>query len=751
MIGKTLSHYRIAERLGAGGMGEVYRACDERLGRDVAIKVLRGDLASDPERLRRFEQEARAASALDHPNIITIHDISESDGIHYIVMQYVTGKTFREVVSEGPLPTEKLLGYATQIAEGLAKAHSAGIIHRDLKPENLMVTTDGYVKILDFGLAKLLPQPGADSEAATITKKGTVAGAVMGTVSYMSPEQTLGDPLDARTDVFSLGAVLYEMATGNRAFQGETSGKLFNEILNKTPPAPCSVNQELPREFDRIIGRALEKDSAKRYPSAKELLADLNTIRLDSTHPESEAQKSIVVLPFENISPDPEQEYFCDGMTEEIISDLSLVKALRVISRSSAMTFKGTKKKVREIADEVNVRYVLEGSVRKAGNNIRVTAQLIDASNDAHLWAQKYSGTLEDVFDIQEKVSRAIVESLEMVLAPAEERKIAARPLADVQAYDCYLRARAEIGRWSEPALDRAVEQLEMASRIVGENALLLAGLSYAYATYYYAAFRTDEETLQKAEDLARRAVQLDPGLAQGQFALGFVALIRGRWRAALRHLQQALSLNPDDTEAMLWFVVTVCYAGKIEAARPLVARLLEIDPLTPSGYAVSVLQHIYGGNFEAALEPARTAIRLDREGLVTRYCYFLACIYGHRVEEFEPLLVEWLREAPDHPYPQLLATFIAAERGEEVPISDAGRDLAQYDVVVAGHILAAIFSMLGKTEEALKWLERGAELGFINYPFLSHIDPRFENLRRDPLSKELFERIKYEWENFEV
>jgi non-specific serine/threonine protein kinase len=502
---------------------------------------------------------------------------------------------------------------------------------------------------------------------------------------------------------------------------------------------------------DLLVQKSLNKNPELRYLSAKEMLVELKAVQASPALLQSKPEKSIVVLPFENISPDPEQEYFCDGMTEEIISDLSLVKALRVIYRSSAMTFKGAKKKVREIADEANVRYVLEGSVRKVGNNIRVTAQLIDASNDAHLWAQKYNGTLEDVFDIQEKVSRAIVESLEMVLAPAEERKIAARPLNNVQAYDCYLRARAEIGRWSEPALDRAVEQLEMASKMVGDNALLLAGLSYAYATYYYAAFRTDEETLKKAEDFARRAVQLDPGSAQGQFAVGYVALVRGRWRTALRHLQQALSLNPDDTEAMLWFVVTACYAGKIEATRPFVARLLEIDPLTPRGYVASVVQHIYGGNFVAALEPARTAIRLDPEGLMARFGCFLACTYGQRVEEFEPLLVKWQKEAPEHAHPQLLAAFIAAERDEEVPISDAVRDLAQYDVVVAGHVLAATLSMLGKTEEALKWLERGAELGFINYPFLSHLDPRFENLRRDPRSKELFERIKYEWEHFEV
>lgn len=344
-------------------------------------------------------------------------------------MEYVDGATLRELLASGPLPNEKLLRYATQIAEGLGKAHQAGIVHRDLKPENLMITGDGHAKILDFGLAKLLPSlTPSDSHSPILTKEDTATGAVMGTASYMSPEQALGKSLDARTDVFSLGAVVFEMATGARPFQGETLAALFDEILHKKAPPPSRLNTGLLTSFDGIIQRALAKDPEKRYPSATEFLTDLHQMSPDATIRENAEKKSVLVLPFENVSPDPEQEYFCDGMTDEIISNLSNVQSLRVISRTSSMRFKGVDKNIKTIGEELNVQYILEGSVRKAGNDLRITAQLIDATNDAQLWAERYSGTLDDIFDVQEKVSQSIVDALEINLSPEEKQKIAERP-----------------------------------------------------------------------------------------------------------------------------------------------------------------------------------------------------------------------------------------------------------------------------------------------------------------------------------
>jgi serine/threonine protein kinase len=455
--GTRLGAYEITTLLGSGGMGQVYKAKDLKLARDVAIKVLREELASDPQRLRRFEQEARSASALNHPNIITIHDIrlrhtssglpaealskergqvGEETDIDFIVMEYVEGQTLREMLAEGQLATKNLLQLTTQIAEGLAKAHSAGIVHRDLKPENLMVTNDGYVKILDFGLAKLLPQPGADSEVATITKEGTVAGAVMGTACYMSPEQALGKPLDARTDVFSLGAVLYEMATGMRPFKGDTPAGLFNEILNKTPSLPSSLNPELPTELDGIIHKDLCKNPGERYPSAGDMLQELKTV---TEKPRVSSKRSIAVLPFDNMSADTEQEYFCDGMAEEIINALTRVENLRVIARTSAFAFKGKHEDVGEIGRRLGVDTLLEGSVRKAGKRLRITAQLIHVEDGSHLWSERYDRELEDVFAIQDEISLNIVDRLKVELVGGERAAISRRAAVDPEVYNLYL------------------------------------------------------------------------------------------------------------------------------------------------------------------------------------------------------------------------------------------------------------------------------------------------------------------------
>jgi serine/threonine-protein kinase len=397
VIGTRLGPYRITEPLGAGGMGEVYRARDERLGRDVAIKVLPKAVADDPERMARFEREARALAALSHPNILAIFDFGTDGGITYAVTELLEGETLRSRLERERLAWRKSVETAAAIADGLAAAHSKGIVHRDIKPDNIFITTDGRVKVLDFGLARVAESAHAAGGTTTLTDPGTAAGTVMGTVGYMAPEQVRGQSADARSDIFTLGCLLYEMLAGKRAFARETSAETMAAILKDPAPEVSVSGVEVTPELNRIISHCLEKNPGERFQSASDLSFHLKSLLTGTAPARSDAGKpaagsetpSIAVLPFANLSPDPDQEYFCDGMTEEIIADLSHIQSLRVISRTSAMRMKGSGKDIRTIAAELGVRYVLEGSVRKAGNSLRITAQLIDAATDTHLWADK--------------------------------------------------------------------------------------------------------------------------------------------------------------------------------------------------------------------------------------------------------------------------------------------------------------------------------------------------------------------------
>jgi non-specific serine/threonine protein kinase len=470
-------------------------------------------------------------------------------------------------------------------------------------------------------------------------------------------------------------------------------------------------------------------------------------------------EKSIVVLPFVNISPEEGQDYFCDGMTEEIITDLSHIHDLLVISRSSAMTFKGTEKTIPEIARAVNVRYVLEGSVRKSGNNLRIAAQLIDAETDVHLWADKYSGTLDDVFDIQDKVSHAIVAGLKMRLAPDEERKIVGRPLANAPAYDCYLRAKQEIARWTEPALDRALHYIEAALEMAGESAYLLAGFAQVYAAYVGGGFRLDDETRRKAEEYARRTLALDSTLAPGHSALGVLAYMGGDPRHAFAHLKRAVAIEQNDANSVYWFVTAAVTVGRSSASRPYVGRLLQADPLNPVSYQAAAEQEFFDGRFETALVSARTALRLDPDAVIARYLYALSLAATQHFAEAHAVLDQWKSETPEHPYLLALTSWVHALEGHKTESSELLAKLLINKTVRAGMrsdgtgvwVGAEIYAMNGNVSEALEWLQHGLEIGAINYPFLSTLDPWLDNIRGEPRFKKLMERVKYEWEHFEV
>jgi serine/threonine protein kinase len=738
-------------------MGEVYRARDTRLGRDVAIKVLPAEFASDPERLRRFEQEARAVAALNHPNILAVYDVGAQEGAPYLVTELLDGETLRELLAGGLLPLRRGVEVAVQIVKGLAAAHEKGIVHRDLKPANVFITKDGHVKILDFGIAKLAaPKGRAELEGAPTVVDATEAGTTLGTVGYMSPEQLRGQPVDHRTDIFSFGCVLYEMLSGKRAFAGETAADTITAVLSKDPAPLSGPTGAAAPGLQGILRRSLEKRPEERFSSAHDLALALNAVaeELLTGRPLSDAPaKSIVVLPFDNLSPDPENAFFADGLTEELIADLSKVRTLRVISRTSAMLLKGSKKDVPTIAREFNVRYVLEGSVRRAGNSLRITAQLIDAAEDAHLWAEKYSGTLDDVFAIQEKVSRSIVDALKLTLTADEKDRLAARMIPDVKAFDCYLRARQESYRLTESALDHAAQLARQALDIVGPNALLYSLVADIEFFYHDQGIHPDEETLRRAESWASKALALEPESAAGFRARGAIEARRGDMVPAIRDLRRAAELQGDGQT--LGFLVWMCAeVGKMAEARRYAAEAVAVDPLLWFSRWSHAWVAVLDGDFEAALTRMRGAVGVGGGEPVQILFLAIFAAYAGRLDEACDLFGQ-VAEAGASALSTVSAALRALFRQDtdaaaQLLGSQALRDLAKLDKEFSWW-LAAACSHAGETEEALHWLANSIDLGLVNHHFFSAIDPFLAALRGDTRFEALMERAREKQRAFGV
>jgi non-specific serine/threonine protein kinase len=601
ILGRTISHYSVLEKLGGGGMGVVYKAKDTRLGRSVALKFLPDDISLDPQAIERFRREARAASSLNHPNICTIYDIGDVDNRPFIAMELLEGQTLKHRIGGKAIEISELLEIGIQIANGLDAAHSKGIVHRDIKPANIFLVDRGQAKILDFGLAKLtIAHPTGDTmDAHSVSPHTQVSpehdltspGSSMGTVAYMSPEQARGEALDARSDLFSLGVVLYELATGSVPFSGTTAAMIFDGILHTTPAPAKELNPRLPVAFDNILSKTLEKDPDLRCQTAAELRADLKRLKRDiesgrrpSADSSSSAsgpqplaivpQKSVAVLYFENQSGAKEDEYFRDGITEDIVTEISKIAQLEIFPRSEMLAFRDKPVTAQQVSQKLGAAYVLEGSIRRAGNRVRITAQLVEASTRHSVWAERYDRQLEDVFAIQEEIARSIAQALRITLTPQEEKTIARKPTENPQAYDFYLRGRSYTRREN---LDYALQMFEQAIQIDPNFALAHAGIGYLCGLNYELR-EQNQKWIDRGLSACDRATALAPDLPEVLIARARVAYAQRKYAESVLLAQHAIERKPDCEGS--WNVLGRAFfaSGRFEEAAALTERAIEFN-----------------------------------------------------------------------------------------------------------------------------------------------------------------------------
>jgi non-specific serine/threonine protein kinase len=653
MVGQRISHYRLLEKLGGGGMGVVYRAEDLRLGRSVALKFLPEELLAEPQAVERFQREARAASALNHPHICTIYDIDEDAGRPFIAMELLEGETLKSLIAKGALEVNRALDLGIEIAAALEAAHSKGIVHRDIKPANIFVTRQGQAKVLDFGLAKLLPRAQRVGEAVGVGTSGVSAtvdeltspGSTMGTIAYMSPEQARGEELDARSDLFSFGLVLYEMATGQQAFQGTTSAVIFEAILNRMPSLPSRVNPKVPPALDRIMQKALEKDRAARYASAAGLRADLARLKRELDSGQAVAatagvEKSVAVLYFENLSGAKEDEYFRDGMTEDIITELSKIRDLRVFPRAAVLAYRDKVAGGPEVGKQLNAQYVLGGSLRRAGNRLRINAQLIEARSGHAVWAERYDRELKDVFEVQDEIARSITQALRIRLTPQEEKALASKPTENLQAYDYYLRGRSYARRETRSDLDFAIQMYEQAIERDPQFALAYAGISYVCGVIYDMHDHSDR-WVEKGQAAAERALALDPNAGEALAARARIKVGQKNYEEAIRDALLAIERKPDCDGAYVVLGRAYFCSERWEEAAALVERAIEKNGDDYNVYVPYELAMERLGRLEKARELRERETRvlelhLQRVPEDTRARILLAgnCAYFNQVED---------------------------------------------------------------------------------------------------------------------
>lgn len=786
MTGKTISHYRLLEKLGQGGMGVIYKAEDTKLKRLVALKFLPPDLTRDEEAKERFVNEAQAASALDHPNLCTIYEIDEDEeGRMFIAMAYYEGETLQKKVASGKLQVADAIEIAIQIAQGLAKAHEHGIIHRDIKPANVMITNDGLAKILDFGVAKL-------SGRAQLTK----TGGTLGTVAYMSPEQTRGTNVDHRTDIWALGVVLYEMITGELPFKGEHEATVMYSIWNEEPEPIISQRPEAAAELDRVVSTALAKASDERYQHADEMLVDLKAVQkaqdsgLQSPAktrarsrtkirpvltkklqflfggiavlavlavaaffvskerlPDAVEKESIAVLPFVNMSAEAENEYFSDGMTEEIINALTKVKGLAVVARTTVFQFKGKTYDIRKFGEQLSVSTILEGSVRKSGEKMRITAQLINVTDGYHLWSEVFEvREMNDIFVVQDEIAREIVSKLKVELGGGSAAPLVKASTESREAYDLYLRGRFFWNDRGRENLSKAIDYFERAIALDSSFAAAYAGLADTYGLLHQSR-DSSPHAYQKAKWAATKALELDSTLAEAHAALGVVqGMFEWNWLEVETAYKRAIALNPGYASAHQWYAAALMHLGRPREAIAEAKKALELDPLALPKNMMLIQVYRNARQYDLALDQCRKTLELYPANVNAQWGIGMAYVHESRYDEGIASLRQSLENSTNRPALLVAglgyALAVSGKRTEAQAVLDELHARSDQKAV-SPCFLAWIYAGLGQQEQAVEMLERAYDERDYRLLYIK-VDPMFDNLRSHPRFDQLLKRMGF-------